>query len=291
MASIKEIRTRIVSVDSTKKITSAMKMVSAAKLRKAQSAVTQMRPYAEKLHELLGNLSSGMDDGGDSVYTRESEAKKVLIVAIASNGGLCGAFNSNVVKAVTALVAEKYQILHATGDVDFMAIGKKPGELLKGKGYSLTEANVELLDDASYDNVSAKAVEIMKAFAKGRYDRVELVYNTFINAATQKVVSKQFLPIVPTVSESVSTKDYIYEPSQEFIVNEIIPKSLRIQFYNAVLESIASEHGARMTSMHKATDNAGDLLKDLKLEYNKARQASITTEILEITSGANALGG
>lgn len=290
MASIKEIRTRIVSVDSTKKITSAMKMVSAAKLRKAQTAVTQMRPYADKLDDLLSNLSSGMDDGGDSVYTRNSEIKKVLIISIASNGGLCGAFNSNVVKESVALVNRKYASQNEQGNVDFLVLGKKPGELLEGRGIKPTETNIEILDNATYETVSAKATEVMKAFASGEYDKVELVYNVFKNAATQVVVAKEFLPVTPTESEDTVAKDYIFEPSKEFIIQEIIPKSLRIQFYNAVLESIASEHGARMTSMHKATDNAGELLASLKLEYNKARQAAITTEISEITSGANALG-
>jgi len=289
MASIKEIRTRIGSVDSTKKITSAMKMVSAAKLRKAQTAVTQMRPYAEKLDELLANLSSGMDDGSDSVFMRTGSVENVLIVAVASNSGLCGAFNSNVAKKVISLLDTRYAKQNIAGTAEVLVIGKKTGELLAGKGVKIKEINTEILENASYESVAEKANEVMKAFAWKRYDAVELVFNMFKNAATQEVVSRDFLPVRPQISESSVAKDYIFEPSKEYIIKEIIPKSLKIQFYNAVLESIASEHGARMTSMHKATDNAGELLKNLRLEYNKARQASITTEILEITSGANAL--
>jgi len=289
MASIKEIRTRIGSVDSTKKITSAMKMVSAAKLRKAQTAVTQMRPYAEKLDELLANLSSGMDDRSDSVFMRTGSVENVLIVAVASNSGLCGAFNSNVAKKVISLLDTKYAKQNIAGTAEVLVIGKKTGELLAGKGVKIKEINTEILENASYESVAEKANEVMKAFAWKRYDAVELVFNMFKNAATQEVVSRDFLPVRPQISESSVAKDYIFEPSKEYIIKEIIPKSLKIQFYNAVLESIASEHGARMTSMHKATDNAGELLKNLRLEYNKARQASITTEILEITSGANAL--
>lgn len=288
MASIKELRTRIVSVNSTKKITSAMKMVSASKLRKAQTAVTQMRPYADKLNELLSNLSSGMDK--DSVYLRNVEPKKILIVAIASNSGLCGAFNSNVMKAAISLAENTYPELHSTGNVDFYAIGKKPLELLKGKGKICTYSDVELYDNLSYDEVSIRANSLISLFVKGIYDRIILVNNTFINAASQEVKDTVFLPLQSVVNDSEADLDYIYEPSKEYIVEEIIPRSLRIRLYSCLLESLASEHGARMTSMHKATDNAGDLLKALKLDYNKARQASITTEILEIVSGAEALG-
>ncbi len=288
MASIKELRTRIVSVNSTKKITSAMKMVSAAKLRKAQTAVTQMRPYADKLSDLLNNLSSGIDK--DSVYLRASEPTRVLIVAIASNGGLCGAFNSNVMKASIAVAEKSFPELYANGKIDFYAIGKKPLELLKGRGIKCLFSNVSIYDNLSYDNVTTLANSLMTMFAKGEYDRIVLVNNTFINAASQVVKESLFLPLQSEATETNVNSDYIFEPSKEYIVDEIIPRALRIRFYKSLLESVASEHGARMTSMHKATDNAGELLKSLKLDYNKARQASITTEILEIVSGANALG-
>lgn len=288
MASIKELRTRIVSVNSTKKITSAMKMVSAAKLRKAQTAVTQMRPYAEMLNDLLNNLSSGIEK--DSIYLRGSEPTRVLIVAIASNGGLCGAFNSNVMKASIAIAEKEFPGLYANGMIDFYAIGKKPLELLKGRGVKCSFSNISIYDNLTYENVSILANSLISMFVKGEYDRIILVNNTFINAASQVVKETQFLPLQNDESEAVSATDYIFEPSKQYIVDELIPRALRVRLYKSLLESVASEHGARMTSMHKATDNAGELLKTLKLDYNKARQASITTEILEIVSGANALG-
>lgn len=288
MASIKELRTRIVSVNSTKKITSAMKMVSAAKLRKAQTAVTQMRPYADKLNDLLSNLSSGIDK--DSVYLRTAEPSKVLIVAIASNGGLCGAFNSNIMKASIAFAERTYPDLYSSGNVDFYAIGKKPLELLKGRGVNCLFSNNQIFDSLTYENASAIANSLITLFTRGEYDRIILVNNTFINAASQVVKETIFLPLQNDSEEGSVSTEYIFEPSKEYIVNETIPRALRVRFYKSLLESVASEHGARMTSMHKATDNAGELLKTLKLDYNKARQASITTEILEIVSGANALG-
>jgi F-type H+-transporting ATPase subunit gamma len=291
MASIKEIRTRIVSVNSTKKITSAMKMVSAAKLRKAQTAVSQMKPYAAKLDELLANLSSGIDPEKGSIYVRQTEVKKVLIVAIASNSGLCGAFNGNVVKQAIALSESKYGQQLNAGGVQFMAIGKKVADLFKSKGVSTDFTDIELFDSPSLASITAKAQGLMDAFANSEFDKIELVYNRFINAATQIVTSKEFLPLTVPEGSKASSVDYIFEPSKEFVVQEIIPKSLKLKFYNAVLESLASEHGARMTSMHKATDNATSLIKQLKLDYNKARQAAITNEILEIVGGANALKG
>lgn len=288
MASIKELRTRIVSVNSTKKITSAMKMVSAAKLRKAQTAVTQMRPYADKLNELLSNLSSSIDN--DSVYLREAEPKKVLIVAIASNGGLCGAFNSNVMKSAINIAEKSYPHLYETGNIEFYAIGKKPLELLKSRGVNCKFSEIKIFENLAYEEVSIRANFLIELFVRGDYDRIILVNNTFINAASQVVKETVFLPLQKADNHNETASDYIFEPSKNYIVDEIIPKSLRIKFYNSILESVASEHGARMTSMHKATDNAGEILKALKLQYNKARQASITTQILEIVSGANALG-
>ena len=293
MASIKEIRIRIVSVTSTMKITSAMKMVSAAKLRKAQNAVQQMRPYAQKLNEIFQNVSSGLDSVDDIVYARQREVNKVAIVVITSNGGLCGAFNTNVVKQAITLAKEKYSNQLELGNVHFYCIGKKGAEQLKSRGYSVTQNFNELYTKMTYEKVSAVATSFMDKFVAGEYDSVELVYNKFKNAASQALATEKFLPIdLSLKSESASlNNDYIFEPSKEFIIRELVPQSLRIKFYRTLLESIASEHGARMTAMHKATDNASEFIKALKLEYNKARQASITNEILEIVSGANALKG
>lgn len=293
MASIKEIRIRIVSVTSTMKITSAMKMVSAAKLRKAQNAVQQMRPYAQKLNEIFQNVSSGLDSVDDIVYARQREVNKVAIVVITSNGGLCGAFNTNVVKQAITLAKEKYSNQLELGNVHFYCIGKKGAEQLKSRGYNVTQNFNELYTKMTYEKVSAVATSFMDKFVAGEYDSVELVYNKFKNAASQALATEKFLPIdLSLKSESASlNNDYIFEPSKEFIIRELVPQSLRIKFYRTLLESIASEHGARMTAMHKATDNASEFIKALKLEYNKARQASITNEILEIVSGANALKG
>ena len=294
MASIKEIRIRIVSVTSTMKITSAMKMVSAAKLRKAQNAVMQMRPYAQKLGEIFENISSGLDSVDDLVYARQRMIDKVAIVVITSNGGLCGAFNTNVVKQAILLAKDKYANQLELGNVHFYCIGKKGAEQLKSRGYKVTEAFNDLYTKMSYEKVSTVATKFMDMFVAGSYDSVELVYNKFKNAGSQALTTEQFLPVDVTSKSKDNVainNDYIFEPSKEFIVKELIPKSLRIKFYRSLLESIASEHGARMTAMHKATDNAGSFLKALKLEYNKARQASITNEILEIVSGANALKG
>jgi len=294
MASIKEIRIRIVSVTSTMKITSAMKMVSAAKLRKAQNAVQQMRPYAQKLNEIFENISSGLDSVDDLVYARKNSVNKVAIIVVTSNGGLCGAFNTNVVKQAIILAKEKYANQLELGNVHFYCIGKKGAEQLKSRGYYVTENFNELFTKMTYEKVSAVATNFMDKFVDSSYDAVELVYNKFKNAGSQVVSAEQFLPVdvsSKSKGKAALSNDYIFEPSKEFIVKELIPKSLRIKFYSTILESIASEHGARMTAMHKATDNAGAFLKALKLEYNKARQASITNEILEIVSGANALKG
>jgi len=294
MASIKEIRIRIVSVTSTMKITSAMKMVSAAKLRKAQNAVQQMRPYAQKLNEIFENISSGLDSVDDLVFARQRSIEKVAIVVVTSNGGLCGAFNTNVVKQAIVLAKEKYAIQLELGNVHFYCIGKKGAEQLKSRGYQVTESFNDLYTKLSFEKVSLIATSFMDKFLTNEYDSIELVYNKFKNAGSQALTTEQFLPVDVTSKSKGKTglsSDYIFEPSKEFIVTELIPKSLRIKFYRILLESIASEHGARMTAMHKATDNAGAFLKALKLEYNKARQASITNEILEIVSGANALKG
>ena len=288
MANLKEIRVRISSVTSTRQITSAMKMVSASKLRKAQNAILQMRPYAEKLHEVLIQLSASLDENTDNIYGQQREPKKVLIVAVASNKGLCGAFNANVVKRAIDLSKTIYK----DNDVDFWAIGKRASDLLKYKGYNLIDDSNELFNDLKYENVELFAQQLMGYFIEGEYDRIDFVYNKFKNAAVQILIHEQFLPVVIETDDENKeglNKDYIFEPSKEFIVNELIPRSLKTQVFKALLDSYASEHGARMTAMHLATDNAGVLLDELKLTYNKARQSSITSEILEIVSGAEAL--
>ncbi|MDC1471817.1 ATP synthase F1 subunit gamma [Flavobacteriaceae bacterium] len=284
MANLKEIRNRIASVSSTMQITSAMKMVSAAKLKKAQDAITAMRPYADKLTELLQNLSATLDADSGSKYSEQRELKNVLIVAITSNRGLCGAFNSNIIKQAN-LVAERYD-----AKVSVVAIGKKANDALS-KNFEIISNQSPVYDDLTFDNVAAIAEMLMAQFESKAFDKIELVYNKFKNAATQEIMTEQFLPIVPLESESAVSLDYIFEPSKEEIVETLIPKSLKTQLYKSVRDSFASEHGARMTAMHKATDNATELRDQLKLTYNKARQASITNEILEIVGGAEALNG
>ncbi|UGU17830.1 ATP synthase F1 subunit gamma [Sinomicrobium kalidii] len=283
MANLKEIRGRITSVSSTMQITSAMKMVSAAKLKKAQDAITAMRPYAEKLTELLQGLSASMEGDSGSVYAEEREVNNVLAVVITSNRGLCGAFNSNVIKEAKQAVADTYK----GKQVDFVAIGRKGGEVL-GKSYTIKENHDHIFDDLTFDNVSEIAEGLMAKYVDGSYDKIVLLYNHFKNAATQIVRNEQFLPIVPVEGDELAS-DYIFEPSKEEIIATLIPKSLKTQLYKAVRDSFASEHGARMTAMHKATDNAKELKDQLKLTYNKARQAAITNEILEIVGGAEAL--
>ena len=286
MANLKEIRSRIVSVSSTMQITSAMKMVSAAKLKKAQDAITAMRPYADTLTGLLQNLSGSIEDASGSVFATERPVEKVLLVAITSNRGLCGGFNSNIIKEVIAQRDSNY----AGKQVDVFTIGKKGNDFLS-KDFSVADNRGDVFDDLSFANVSAVAVQLMEHYANGDYDRIDLVYNRFKNAATQLVTTEQFLPIVPVEVQTASTSDYIYEPAQEEIVSTLIPKALKTQMFKALRDSFASEHGARMTAMHKATDNATELRDQLKLTYNKARQAAITNEILEIVGGAEALNG
>jgi F-type H+-transporting ATPase subunit gamma len=285
MANLKEIRNRITSVSSTMQITSAMKMVSAAKLKKAQDAITAMRPYAEKLTELLQNLSATLEGEVGGSYTTQREVKKVLVVAITSNRGLCGAFNTNVIKEVKN-TTEKYK----SAQVDVLAIGKKGNDVLK-KTHNIIDNQSTIFDNLTFDNVATVASLITEKFTSGEYDRIELVYNQFKNAATQIVQAEQFLPLAPIAKGTAIAGDYIFEPSKEEIVMTLIPKSLKTQLYKAIRDSFASEHGARMTAMHKATDNATELRNQLKLTYNKARQAAITGEILEIVGGAEALNG
>jgi len=283
MANLKEIRNRISSVSSTMQITSAMKMVSAAKLKKAQDAITAMRPYADKLTELLQNFSSNLDDDNGSVFTENREIKNILIVAITSNRGLCGAFNSNIIKQVNEL-AKNY----TKGNVSVMAIGKKANDSLS-KEFKILSNESKIFDDLNFTNVTQIAQVLMNKFKDGSVDKIELVYNKFKNAATQIVTTEQFLPIVTSNYQINNNQDYIFEPSKVEIVKTLIPKSLKTQLFKAIRDSFASEHGARMTAMHKATDNATELRDQLKLTYNKARQAAITNEILEIVGGAEAL--
>lgn len=285
MANLKEIRNRIASVSSTMQITSAMKMVSAAKLKKAQDAITAMRPYANKLTELIQNLSSSLDGEGQNPYTVQRAEEKILIIAITSNRGLCGAFNTNIIKETLRIAKEDY----AEKTVEVMGIGKKGGDILS-KTLPVRSRHDAVYDDLNFGNTTEVALQAMDDFAKGEYDKVLVVYNQFKNAATQIVMTEQFLPIVAEqdVTQNVPA-DYIYEPSQTAIVDELLPKSLKMQLFKAIRDSFASEHGARMTAMHKATDNATELRDQLKLTYNKARQAAITNEILEIVGGAEAL--
>ncbi|MBT8265563.1 MAG: ATP synthase F1 subunit gamma [Bacteroidia bacterium] len=284
MANLKEIRNRISSVKSTMQITSAMKMVSAAKLKKAQDAITAMRPYANKLTELLQSLSATLEGDSGSKFATQREVKNVLVVAITSNRGLCGAFNSNIIKESDRLVKEEYK----NQNVSIVTIGKKGNDILS-KTLDVIENNNEVYDDLTFDNVATIAEMLMDKYVSGEFDRIDLVYNKFKNAATQIVMTEQFLPIVPVTSDSNVNLDYIFEPSKIEIVEQLIPKSLKTQLYKAIRDSFASEHGARMTAMHKATDNATELRDQLTLSYNKARQAAITNEILEIVGGAEAL--
>lgn len=289
MANLKEVKNRITSVQSTQQITKAMKMVAAAKLRKAQDNILQMRPYAQKLTGILKGVSASLDLE-DNLYSEEREISNVLIVAITSDRGLCGPFNSNIFKATNSLIAEKYSQEFKNGEVTIMPIGKKSLDYFTKRDYNVNKDFAMLFANLNFDEVKKAGEYIMKAFEDHKYDAVEIVYNEFKNVATQIICKEQFLPIKPDDEESVDNHDYIYQPSQKTLVEHLIPTSLKVQLYKALLESFASEHGARMTAMDKATENAGELLKELKLKYNQTRQAAITNEILEIVSGANALG-
>jgi F-type H+-transporting ATPase subunit gamma len=294
MANLKAIRTRITSVKSTRQITSAMKMVSAAKLRKAQDKIVRLRPYANKLHEILVGLSLSLSDSeADNIYGRVSPPEKILIVVITSNRGLCGAFNSNVIKEARRVISEKYYDQFKNGNLKLLTIGKKGYDYFRKQTVNMLPEQNNLLHDLSFDNVVRVAEQVMSSFTSGDFDRVELFYNQFKNAAVQNLTNELFLPVetVPVRKINTTPTDYIYEPNQEEIIKELIPKSLKIQFYKAVLDSFVAEHGARMTAMHKATDNATGMIRDLTLQYNKARQASITNQLLEVVSGAEALRG
>lgn len=291
MANLKEVRTRIQSVKSTQQITKAMKMVAASKLRKAQDAILQMRPYVKKLNGIFENVSASLDADHQSRFSIEREVNKVLIIVVTSDRGLCGAFNTNSIKGALALINEKYSGQYSAGNLWIIPIGKKGFDFFRKRDYQVIDRFAGLFTDLSFDNVQEVAQFAMDGFLSGEYDSVEIVYNEFKNVATQILKQEKFLPI-PKIESDESTKasfDFIYEPSLERILIEMIPRMLKVQFYKAVLESNASEHGARMTAMDQATDNAGELLNELKLVYNRSRQAAITTEILEIVGGAEAL--
>ena len=284
MANLKEIRNRITSIGSTMQITSAMKMVSAAKLKKAQDAITAMRPYSSKLTELLQSLSAAMDSDAGGVYSKQREVKKVLLVIITSNRGLCGGFNSSIIKETIKNIEDNYHGI----EVDLLTIGKKGNDILS-KSYNILENRNDIFDNLTFEKVTEIAQKTMDLYVDESYDKIEIIYNRFKNAATQIVQVEQFLPIQPIEGGAEANLDYIFEPTKEKIVLELIPKSLKTQLFKAIRDSFAAEHGARMTAMHKATDNAKELRDDLLLTYNKARQAAITNEILEIVGGAEAL--
>ena len=285
MANLKEIRNRITSVGSTMQITSAMKMVSAAKLKRAQDAITQMRPYANKLTELLVNLSSSLDTSEGGEFSSDRLQSKILLVAITSNRGLCGGFNANIIKKINLLVEEDYK----ESEVSILSIGKKSSEYFNNNNFSVVSTHDDVFSELTYNSIASIASGIMEDYINQKFDKVVLVYNQFKNAATQNVMNEAYLPVESIDENESSIGDYIFEPVKKEIIEELIPKSLKTQLYKAVLDSHASEHGARMTAMHKATDNASELKKDLTLSYNKARQAAITAEILEIVGGAEAL--
>lgn len=293
MANLKEVKSRISSVVSTQQITKAMKMVAAAKLKRAQDRITQMRPYAQKLSEILRNVTAAASENVDNDYGTVREVRNVLIIPITSDKGLCGAFNANVFRNTATFVNANFQTENKSGRLDILPIGKKAFDFYRKRDFNVIDTYKDVFSDLSFDNAKVAAEYAMNSFLEGKYDAVFLVYNEFKNVATQIVVNEQFLPIKQQEESEekkpASNIDYIYEPSEEEIITELIPKSLKIQFYKALLESNASEHGARMTAMDKATENAGELLKELRLTYNRTRQAAITTEILEIVAGAEAL--
>ena len=292
MGSLKEVRVRITSVNSTRQITSAMKMVSASKLRRAQNAIQNMRPYAQKLQHIMQDLTNDLDGSDEGVYAANRGDHKVLIVTITSNRGLCGAFNTNVVKNAVNLIESKYSAQQKKGNLSLMCIGKKGADGLISAGYKPIDINTEIFDDLSFEKAVPIAEELMQLFVGKDYDKIILIYNQFKNAAVQLLQEEPFLPIAETEkieSDDEKQANYIFEPNKEEILEALVPKAIKVQLYKALLDSFASEHGARMTAMHQATENADEMLKSLKLTYNKARQASITNEILEIVGGAEAL--
>jgi F-type H+-transporting ATPase subunit gamma len=294
MANLKAIKTRILSVKSTRQITSAMKMVSAAKLRRAQDKIVRLKPYANNLHEILVGLSQSLSESAvENIYGRITPPEKILLVVVTSNGGLCGAFNSNVIKEAKGIISENYYEQYKAGNLKVLNIGKKGYDAFRKMDIELLPEKNNLFNNLTFKNVEAVAEQLMNSFVTGEFDRIEIIYNQFKNAAVQNLTREKFLPVETTGDGDVKTisADYIYEPGKEEIVKDLIPKSLKIQFYKAILDSFVAEHGARMTAMHKATDNATNLIRDLSLQYNKARQSAITNQILEVVSGAEALRG
>ncbi len=291
MANLKEIRTRISSVKSTRQITNAMKMVSAAKLRKAQNAVTRLRPYANKLNEILSRLGDVKGGSAENIYAEQRAEKKVLLLVISSNRGLCGPFNANIVKKVISLIEGQYADQYKKGNLCIYTVGSKSGQILKAKGFKISAEFNSVYDDLTFKNVSVVAEELMSDFINKKFDKIEIIYNRFKNAAVQILTQEQFLPVKHNDKNTEENSDYIFEPSQQYIFDTLIPDSLKTQLFAAVTDSFAAEQGARMTAMHQATDNATDMIRSLTLVYNKARQAAITKEILEITAGAEALKG
>jgi len=296
MPGLKEVRIRIASVKSTQQITNAMKMVAASKLRRAQMAIMRLRPYAAHMRAILNNLSSSIEDSSENAFTKERNPEKILIVVVASNRGLCGGFNSNAIKAVLNLFETTYSEQYKKGNIAILTIGRKASEYFTKRKYNMAGTRDDLLEHISFEKVSIQADEMMKSFSNQQFDRIILIYNQFKNAAVQRLIIEPFLPIenekpASETKKTVASADYLFEPDKETIIRELIPKTLRIQLYRAILDSFASEQGARMTAMQQATDNAKEILKELQLSYNKARQASITKEILEIVSGAEALKG
>lgn len=294
MSGLKEVRIRIASVNNTKQITSAMKMVSAAKLRRAQGAILKLRPYANKLSKLLSELSGSTDMPEDIAYFKKRKVQKVLIVVINSNRGLCGAFNSNVIKAAVIRILSEYNELSEKGNLHLLCVGKTASDFFSKRKYTLIGNHDNIYENLTYERTSELATKLMDFYTSGTYDRIEIIYNQFKNAASQILTTEQFLPIEKIekkVNVTPTNTDYLFEPDREIILKELVPKSLKIQIYKAILDSWASEQGARMSAMQKATDNAEELIKSLKLSYNKARQAAITKEIIEIVSGVNALKG
>lgn len=291
MGNLKEIRTRIASVNSTQKITGAMKLVSAAKLRRAQMSIINLRPYSNKLNEILHNLSATVENMENMPLFQEKECKNVLLIAITSNRGLCGSFNSNIVKETVQAIETKYPAQWKEGKIKIVCIGKKGYEQLKRR-FDILQFHDSILDTTQFEESVKISDQLMNDFVSGKIDKVDIIYNQFVNPATQRVVVEDFLPVkkISAASEKINT-DYIFEPDKKLLLKELVPKIIRIQLYKTIIDSVASEHGARMTSMAKATDNANEILKELKLKYNNARQSSITNELIEIVSGANALDG
>ncbi len=293
MASLKEVRVRIASVKSTRQITSAMKMVSASKLRRAQNAILTMRPYAAKLQEIMQNLSGSQDGSEEGVYSKDRGEKNVLLVPITSNRGLCGGFNANIIKATNQLIKERFAAQYKSGNLEIMCIGKKSDDAFKSKKFTVVATHIDIFNELKFEAAVEIAESLMADYTSKKYDKIILIYNQFKNAAVQIIQTEQFLPILPseTEAEAKGVANYIYEPNKHDIMEALVPKSIKVTLYKALLDSYAAEHGARMTAMHKATENADDLVKQLKLSYNKARQAAITKEILEIVGGAEALNG